>query len=278
MHIDFFYFDLQTCNRCKETDKNIHEAIKELGLKVKIRKHILNDHEEDVKGFGHVVSPSIFVNGKDIFSHIKTSSCSECSDLCGASVTCRAESGENDSFSKKKIKEAIKKLIDQEYNRHMEHLLKFRSKKDADEAWVTDVAVKLWGSTEIISKEHAYDILRLPNIIAERDGKPVGFVMYAIEEKACEIVALYASLENQGIGTKLLNQVKEVVKRDGCTKVWLMTTNDNTKALRFYQKRGFVIIIIRTNVMEKQRKLKPIPFLGNDGIEIRDEIELEISL
>lgn len=159
----------------------------------------------------------------------------------------------------------------------MDHKLQFRSKIDADEKWITEVASKLWGSTEIISKEHTYNILTLPNIIAERDGKPVGFVMYAIEEKACEIVALYTALENQGIGTKLLNQVKDVAKRDGCTKVWLMTTNDNTEALRFYQKRGFTITAIRTNVMEAQRKLKPIPFLGNDGIEIRDEIELEIS-
>lgn len=274
MQIDFFYFDLQTCNRCKETDKNLREAIKELGLKVKIRKHILNDHEEDVKEFGHVVSPSIFVNGKDIFLSVETSSCSECSDLCGSSVTCRAESGENDSFSKKKIKEAIKKLIDQEYNKHMEHPLRFRSKQETDNVWITDIATRLWGSTEIISKEHAYDILRLPNVIAERDGKPVGFVMYAIEEKACEIVALYTALENQGIGTKLLDRVKEEVKRDGCTKIWLMTTNDNTQALRFYQKRGFVISAIRMNVMHEKRKLKPIPLLGNDGIEIRDEIEL----
>ena len=44
------------------------------------------------------------------------------------------------------------------------------------------------------------------------------------------------------------------------------------------QKRGFVISAIRTNVMEAQRKLKPIPLLGNDGIEIRDEIELEMLI
>lgn len=55
-----------------------------------------------------------------------------------------------------------------------------------------------------------------------------------------------------------------------------MTTNDNTHALRFYQKRGFVITAIRVNAMEEQRKKKPIPLTGNDGIPIRDEIELEI--
>lgn len=111
MQIDFFYFDLQTCNRCQETDNNLTEALKELDLKIKIHKHKLCDHEEDVQGFGHVVSPSIFVNGKDIFPKVEKSSCSECSDLCGSSVECRAESDGNNSFSKKKIKEAIESLI-----------------------------------------------------------------------------------------------------------------------------------------------------------------------
>ena len=154
----------------------------------------------------------------------------------------------------------------------------FRTIREADKAWITEVATKLWGSTEIISKDYTYDILSLPNIIAERDEKPVGFVMYAIEGEKFEIVALFVEVENQGIGTELLDRVKEQAKTSGCTNVWLMTTNDNTKALRFYQKQGFVITVIRTNVISEQRKLKPIPFLGYDGIEIRDEIELEILI
>lgn len=110
MHIDFFYYNLQTCTRCQDTYHNLTQALQELNVRIKIHKHKLHDHEEDVKGFGHVVSPSIFVNGKDIFLSVETSSCSECSDLCGASVDCRAESDENDSFSKRNIKEAIKGL------------------------------------------------------------------------------------------------------------------------------------------------------------------------
>ena len=102
--------------------------------------------------------------------------------------------------------------------------------------------------------------------------------MYAKEGTKCEIVALYTEVEKQGIGTKLIDRVKEAAKKDGCKTVWLMTTNDNTQALRFYQKRGFILTALRTNVIEEQRKIKPIPLLGNDGIPIRDEIELEIGL
>lgn len=58
--------------------------------------------------------------------------------------------------------------------------------------------------------------------------------------------------------------------------MWLITTNDNTVALRFYQKRGFVLAAIHRNALEESRRLKPsIPLVGIDGIPIRDETELE---
>ena len=161
----------------------------------------------------------------------------------------------------------------------MKSSFRFRKNTTNDDVWITDIATRLWGSTEIISKEHTYNILVLPNFVGELDGKPAGFITYAKEKTDCEIVALYCAVEKQGLGTAFIDLVKEVAQKDGCRRVWIMTTNDNTHALRFYQKRGFFITAIRTNVMEKQRKLKPsIPLLGNDGIPIRDEIELAILL
>lgn len=107
MQIDFFYFDLNTCGRCKETEANLIHVLKELDLLDNLKMHKLNDHQEYVEGFGNVVSPSIFVDGKDIFKKVETSQCNECSQICGKSVGCRAESGESDSFSKESIKKAI---------------------------------------------------------------------------------------------------------------------------------------------------------------------------
>jgi hypothetical protein len=50
-------------------------------------------------------------------------------------------------------------------------------------------------------------------------------------------------------------------------------------ALRFYQKKGFVLVALYPNAIEESRRLKPeIPLLGNDGIPIRDEIEFELIL
>lgn len=153
-----------------------------------------------------------------------------------------------------------------------------REKRDSDNAWITPIANKLWESVEIISKDHTYDILKLPSVVAEQDGKSVGFIAYAKEGEDCEIVAIYSGIEKQGVATALIDQVKQKAKKDGCRKMWLMTTNDNTQALRFYQKRGFVLVALRPNAIKAQRKIKPIPLIGNDGIPIRDEIELEFTL
>lgn len=79
--------------------------------------------------------------------------------------------------------------------------------------------------------------------------------------------------------SKIYGEVEKIAKEQNCLRVTVVTTNDNTKALHFYQKRGFVISVLYKNIMEEERKLKPeIPLTGEDGIPLRDEIELEMIL
>jgi ribosomal protein S18 acetylase RimI-like enzyme len=85
--------------------------------------------------------------------------------------------------------------------------------------------------------------------------------------------------EARGVGSALVDAVRNAAANAGCQRLWLITTNDNTTALRFWQKRGFRLAALYRNAIEQSRKLKPeIPLTGNDGISIRDEIELEIKL
>ena len=107
MQIDFFYFDLNTCDRCKRTEASLIAALKELYLLPHLRSHKLRNHQEYVRGLGNVVSPSVFVDRKDIFEELKISQCAECSQICGKSVGCRSESEDENSFSKENIKKAL---------------------------------------------------------------------------------------------------------------------------------------------------------------------------
>jgi len=66
---------------------------------------------------------------------------------------------------------------------------------------------------------------------------------------------------------------------DAGTEFRQSTTNDNLNALRFYQKRGFVLAAVYPEAIERARKIKPtISLIGYEGIPLRDEIELEMPL
>lgn len=81
------------------------------------------------------------------------------------------------------------------------------------------------------------------------------------------------------MGTALMKAVESVAREAGCASIRLVTTNDNLKALHFYQRRGYVLVALHRDAVTRSRALKPeIPTTGNDDIPIRDEIELELIL
>lgn len=156
--------------------------------------------------------------------------------------------------------------------------IQIRPIKVSDKKWVSSTLKKQWGSMNIVTKGKLYQADNLPGYIAVKDDKRVGLITYNIEND-CEIITLDIFVQGKGIGTMLINKIKEIAKEKNCRRVWLITTNDNMEALRFYQKRGFVLVALYPNALEQSRKLKPeIPQIGIDNIPLRDEIELEIKL
>lgn len=77
----------------------------------------------------------------------------------------------------------------------------------------------------------------------------------------------------------LLDALLEAARRGGCRRLWLITTNDNLNALRFYQRRGWRLVAVHAGAVDEARKVKPqISVIGEDGIPIHDEIELEFPI
>lgn len=147
-----------------------------------------------------------------------------------------------------------------------------------DAATVTDILQRSWGSTVVISRGVAHDAAGLPGFIAERAGTPAGLVTYHPGVKAWEVVTLDSVLRGCGVGTALLMSVADAARADGATKLWLITTNDNLDALRFYQRRGWRLSEVHVGTVDEARRRKPIPLVGAYGIEIHDELELELDL
>ncbi len=140
---------------------------------------------------------------------------------------------------------------------------------------VLELVQNRWGSDFIVSKGKKHFISDLDGFIVLENEEIKGLITYSIEGTECEIVSLDSFKENLGIGEELIKLVETEAGKAGCKRIWLITTNDNTRALRFYQKRGFVIENIHLNAIKESRKIKPqIPERGFGGIPILHEIEL----
>jgi len=158
-------------------------------------------------------------------------------------------------------------------------MIEIRQRWPKDDDWVANVLKKYWYSTRIISRGKVHEAEKLPGFIAQQAGVRVGLVLYEIVRDQCEIVSLNSLVDMAGVGSLLVDTTKSTATKAQCRRVWLVTTNDNMEALKFYQRKGFVLSALHLNVIQQARKLKPeIPATGHDGIPIRDEVELEILL
>ena len=148
-----------------------------------------------------------------------------------------------------------------------------------DQAWVEQLVRTHWGSEYVVAHSRVYDVRELPGLVAWMQGERAGLLTYSVEDEECEIVTLDSLHPSSGVGTALIDAIKALALHENYKRLWLVTTNDNLRALRFYQRRGLVLVAVHRNAIAQSRKLKPqIPELGLDDIPLRDEIELEFIL
>jgi hypothetical protein len=105
---------------------------------------------------------------------------------------------------------------------------------------------------------------------AEYNGQASALLTYQEGSDAVEIVAICSAVP--GCGKALIVALK---LRFDTMPIWLVTTNDNHRALLSYQRQGFAVIETRKGAVARARRLKPsIPLIGQDGIPMRDELVL----
>jgi GNAT superfamily N-acetyltransferase len=130
----------------------------------------------------------------------------------------------------------------------------------------------------LVSRGKTYRAEDLDGILVYEEKKIIGLGLYYIKNYECEIVFMETFVQNKGIGTHLIELIKEIAKKEKCKRMWLITTNENINAIKFYQKRGFYFANVHINSIEESRKINPEIPLEENGIKIRDEIEFEIKL
>jgi GNAT superfamily N-acetyltransferase len=154
-----------------------------------------------------------------------------------------------------------------------------RATTEDDRSYIREFITRHWFGEAVVVHGEIFYPAELPGFMALKGAKTVGLVTYQIRKPICEIITLDSEEENSGVGSGLIDAVNETATESGCTRLTLVTTNDNLKALSFYHKRGFVLRAVFPGAVDKSRQKKPsIPKLGENGIPIRDEILLEMEL
>lgn len=151
----------------------------------------------------------------------------------------------------------------------------------AESGWAQELVEARWGAEIVAVHGQVLRPATLPGYVAfETAGARVGLVTFRFDEAGdCEIVTLDSLRPGSGVGTALVAAVRRAAEARGCRRLWLVTTNDNLDAFRFYQRRGFALVAVHRGAVDGARVLKPsIPMVGAHGIPIRDELELELIL
>jgi peroxiredoxin/predicted N-acetyltransferase YhbS len=151
----------------------------------------------------------------------------------------------------------------------------------ADAEFVREELTKHWGGAGIWSLGRMIRADQIPGFVARINGDPAGLVTYSVDPGGyqCEVVTLSTRLEGRGVGERLLEAAVDAARDAECSRAYLTTTNDNLRAIGFYQKRGWRLSALhKANVDEARARHPVIPVMGLNGIPLRDEIELEMWL
>jgi ribosomal protein S18 acetylase RimI-like enzyme len=148
-----------------------------------------------------------------------------------------------------------------------------------DRPWLVDILNEAFAGVIAARRGEAIDASALPGFLGTVGGHPVGVLTYQIIDRACEVVALACSEEGRGVGQALMNAVRDHAVATECGRLWLITTNDNVRAFRFYQVWGMDLCALHRHGVTRARALKPsLPLQGADGIPLQHELEFELLL
>ena len=112
----------------------------------------------------------------------------------------------------------------------------------------------------VFAKDHQERVLKMMEdpeqevLVAEENGQLLGFAMveyikreetnsmYAVHEAHIVEIGVDETSQGKGVGTALIQAVKDAAKVRGCRSVQLDVWEFNKSALRFYEKLGFVTL------------------------------------
>jgi len=144
-----------------------------------------------------------------------------------------------------------------------------RSATDDDRAWIVATARALLGDETQVHSRRQFTVLDGEVVLATVDGAPDGFATWDHADGVAELLAIGVPTPRRGAGRALVAEVRDQARRAGCTRLVVVTTDENLGAQRFYAALGFTLVERRVGAVDEcRRRFKPtIP------PDIHDELE-----
>jgi len=151
-----------------------------------------------------------------------------------------------------------------------------------DHDWARALVAGHSGGSHLVTRlGEVIDPLTREGVVAEIDGRPVGLLTVDESDRGLEVLTLHSETPNLGAGTRLLETAMRVASASEAHRLWLITTNDNLHAIRWYLRRGLTVGSVHADAVTRDReRLKPkIPERNPDNqIPLRDYVELELDI
>lgn len=158
-------------------------------------------------------------------------------------------------------------------------MIEIRPLTEDDRPWADRVEADSWGEPVVARLGELVDPTRLPGFVVCLDGRPAGLATYAVRGDECEVVTIRSLREGLGVGRALLDAIHDAARGAGCRRLWLVTTNNNVRALALYQRWGMELVAFHRDAVSESRRLKPsIPERDEHGVAIAHELEFELRL
>jgi len=144
---------------------------------------------------------------------------------------------------------------------------------------INEQLAEMWGDVTVAVHGERFDLSDCEGFTCQEGGNVLGALHYRLSGNECEVLSLYALREHAGVGQALMRRAVREASKRGAKRLVLVTTNDNVRAIRFYQQFGMELEAIDRYAVERARELKPsIPTTGCDGIPILHELRFGMKL
>lgn len=154
-----------------------------------------------------------------------------------------------------------------------------RALESRDESWVRATLEGAWGSVLVARHGEVLDATSYPGFLVECSRGRLGLAVCAVVDDEYEVLSLTALVEGEGVGRTLVAACFAEARALGCRRIWLTTTNNNVRAMGFYQRVGMTMCAFRRDAVAAARVLKPsIPLRDAAGISLDHELDFELIL